>query len=348
MNICFIVNKDLNPNSFAFLFPLILNKNNFDHEIDISYEFPKNNYDFIFIDSKFYNKKYLTGDFDYIKNNLILLKKRCSKLIYCDNEASIFINSSIFDFVDIYLKGRLPSDMSVYNKKLYGQREFTDYYHRKYHINDENVSYSNILEDKDLKKIFLGWNNGICDYSYYSIFKKKIFSLTGKLYFNKPEFHNVKKNLVSSRFKQNYNRNTINFHRKMFENIFNNICDTKRVNRYKYFAELKNSFFSISPFGWGEICYRDFESFTYGCLLLKPDMDHINTWPNYYLKNKTYISLNWFQSDSTDIEKILDQKENYYDIAKFGYKTYSKYFDNNNKFYFKRYFEKIINNITNL
>ena len=31
----------------------------------------------------------------------------------------------------------------------------------------------------------------------------------------------------------------------------------------------------ISPFGWGEICFRDFESIILGKLLIKPNCDHI-------------------------------------------------------------------------
>ena len=29
----------------------------------------------------------------------------------------------------------------------------------------------------------------------------------------------------------------------------------------------------LSPFGWGEICYRDFEAALNGMLLIKPDMN---------------------------------------------------------------------------
>ncbi len=347
MKICFIIDKELSPNSFAFLFPLLLNIKNINEEIEILYRLPEKNYDLIFVDSKFYNKKFQSNDFKSITNDLTSLRQKCRKIIYCDNEASIFINKSIFSFIDYYLKGRLPKNLNIYKKKLYGQREFTDYYHNKFGIIDDPVNYSNSLEDKDLKKIILGWNNGICDYSYYSTIKKKIFSLTGKLFFTKTKFYKFKKNLISARFKQNYNRNTINFHRELFEKICFNICDTTRVNRYKYFQELKNSFFSLSPFGWGEICYRDFETFSYSALLLKPNMDHINTWPNYYLKDKTYISLDWDQADANQLEKIINNKENYKNIAEFGYSNYFKFFDNYNKFFFKKHFEKIISEIKN-
>ena len=76
-----------------------------------------------------------------------------------------------------------------------------------------------------------------------------------------------------------------------------------------------------SPFGLGEICYRDFEILFSGCLMIKPDMKHIKTWPNIYIPMETYIPCRW---DFSDLEekvrwalrtylkhKILQQQDNY-------------------------------------
>ena len=292
MNICFIVNKHLNPNSYAFIFPIIINIKNFNlFKIDIIYKSPIKNYDLIFVDSKFYINQFSNNDFDFISKSLVNIKKNCKKLIYCDNEASIFINNKLFKYVDIYLKGRLPKDIIIYKNKLYGQRQFTDFYFSKYDVKDNIENYSNILNNQQIKQIKLGWNNGICDYTYFSHIKKIIFKISGKIFF-KFNIKNIKKtNLISARIEQKYNRNTINYHRELYSELFSNFCQLNRISRRKYFKELKNSNFSFSPFGWGEICYRDFESFLYKCILIKPDMDHIETWPNLYIKNKTYISI---------------------------------------------------------
>ena len=45
--------------------------------------------------------------------------------------------------------------------------------------------------------------------------------------------------------------------------------------------------------------------------------------------------------------KSVAPEEKYKNIAELGYLNYFKYFDNNNKFFFKKYFEKIINDIKN-
>jgi hypothetical protein len=345
MKICFIIDKDLNPNSYAFIFPVIINLNNLTScSINILYDLPNDSYDLIFVDSKFFNKEFNLNNFNSIAKQLQKLKKKCKNLIYCDNEASIFINKEIFNYVDFYLKGRLPKNMRSYKKKLYGQREFTDYYHKKYKVKDEIESYSHIIDDKNISKIILGWNNSICDYSYVSFFKKIIFRVSGKIFFNTKIDIPKKTNLISARIKQRYQRNTINYHRIIYEKFLSNFCDLHRLSRFNYFRELKNSKFSFSPFGWGEICYRDFESFFYKCILIKPDMEHITTWPNLYIKNKTYIPVPWNVSNNDNFIKIFENEKKLVKIGRFGYKNYLKYLNNNKLF--TTHFDNILNKIS--
>jgi spore maturation protein CgeB len=53
----------------------------------------------------------------------------------------------------------------------------------------------------------------------------------------------------------------------------------------------------ISPFGFGEICFRDFEAVCCGCLLVKPRMDHVRTKPDIFLPEETYVPIAWDCSD---------------------------------------------------
>ena len=347
MNICILINKDLNPNTYAFVYPILINFKNFEKlTIDIVFDIKEKNYDIILIDSKFFIKQFNDNNNQEIENKFKILKQKTKILVYCDNEASIFINKNIFKFIDYYLKGRIPADLNIYKKPLYGQRQFTEFYNKKYNIIDDNENYSHILNDHEISKIILGWNNGIADYSYTSFIRKNIYKFTDIfIKTNKINFINKNK-LFTARFKQNYNRNTINYHRNLYEKIFSKRCEINRISRFRYFNELKKSFFSVSPYGWGEICYRDFESFLYKCVLLKPDMSHINTWPNYYIGNKTYLPMPWDNLNDTFMEKIITNKENYIDIASEGNKNYLKYFDCNRNYYFLEHFNKIINKIT--
>lgn len=75
------------------------------------------------------------------------------------------------------------------------------------------------------------------------------------------------------------------------------VSATGRVGRYAYLAELASSQMCFSPFGYGEVCWRDFEAVHAGALLLKPDMDHVETDPNVFRPHDTYVPLAWDFSD---------------------------------------------------
>lgn len=70
-----------------------------------------------------------------------------------------------------------------------------------------------------------------------------------------------------------------------------------RVSRAKYFNELFDSKLCFSPFGYGEVCWRDFESMFSGSLLLKPDMSHVQCYPDVFKPFETYVPLAWDLSD---------------------------------------------------
>ena len=81
----------------------------------------------------------------------------------------------------------------------------------------------------------------------------------------------------------------------------------------------------VSPFGWGEICYRDFETFIAGAALIKPNLDHLETWPNLYQKNKTYLPISWKIEDwDQEFDVLLDDEKLLLEIAKNGQETYKK------------------------
>ena len=58
-----------------------------------------------------------------------------------------------------------------------------------------------------------------------------------------------------------------------------------------------------SPFGWGELGVRDYEAFIFGTALLKPDMAHMETWPDIFRPDETYQPVDW---GFDDLESVLD------------------------------------------
>jgi hypothetical protein len=69
------------------------------------------------------------------------------------------------------------------------------------------------------------------------------------------------------------------------------------VGQKVFRQELERSKICFSPFGYGELCWRDIEAFAAGAVLLKPDMSHLKTEPDLYRDGETYVSIRWDFSD---------------------------------------------------
>ena len=74
--------------------------------------------------------------------------------------------------------------------------------------------------------------------------------------------------------------------------------------------ELQRSTACFSPFGYGELCWRDIEAIAAGAVLIKPDMSHLRTEPNLYRDGETYIACRWDFADLSDkVSEILADEE---------------------------------------
>jgi hypothetical protein len=75
--------------------------------------------------------------------------------------------------------------------------------------------------------------------------------------------------------------------------------------RGKFLAELRASKLVFSPFGYGEICWRDIEAIAAGAVLVKPDMSHLATRPDLYENGITYAACRWDFADLADVVQGL-------------------------------------------
>lgn len=119
-------------------------------------------------------------------------------------------------------------------------------------------------------------------------------------------------------------------------------------NKYDKKSELKNKVIFVTggtgSFGWGAICWKDFEIFISGALLIKPDMSHIKTWPNYYIENETYVPYKWDASDlKSTIEQFYSNTDLSERIACAGQDKYKYYNVFNNPEPFLNRFQEIFN-----
>lgn len=103
----------------------------------------------------------------------------------------------------------------------------------------------------------------------------------------------------------NYRRLSVSVQRQRVTEAFSERVPSGRVSRRQFFRELASSKIVASPFGWGEINYRDYETFLAGAMLFKPDMSHMETWPAFFERDITYGSFSW------DLSDLMDKLDHY-------------------------------------
>jgi len=333
------------PNEIAFLFPLYFNKRRLkSYGINLSFfskKAPKLlEADVLLINSKLFINKWKNKEdiFEF----LLSVKNKGLRVIWCDiTDSTGTTQFEVLPFVDKYFKAQKLKDSSKYLHSYYGSRIFTDYYHKKFNITDhdpfpEYLSY--IPKADQLDKISVHWNSALADYGIWGdrllgdkIFKLRRFLPIPYTYPYKWYFPQKKRPLLfSCRIGTSYKRNTIAFQRKEVDRIvfqkYEKNKSTKKISRLKYMHELAQSQSVFSPFGFGEICYRDFEIFICGAACIKPEMDHMETWPDLWIKNKTYIPFKW---DFSDLDELIfsleDKKHQMIEIAENAQLKYYKY-----------------------
>jgi hypothetical protein len=208
--------------------------------------------------------------------------------------------------------------MTLYEREYYGARIYTDYYKNKFNFKNERVQIVEPLKKEYFGKLCVSWNIGLGPYStnikISNIIRMLPWSLKEKLnytYKSKiwPPSNNRK--IISFRGSSKYS-NIINaFQRiKTIEKLKSRGVETRPIRHKEYLKELRSSKISVSPFGYGEICYRDFEIILAGALLFKPSIEHLRTYPDVYIKNKTYVPFEWdFRDFDEKIDDLIDNPE---------------------------------------
>jgi hypothetical protein len=312
-------------------------KNHFKFTSDLNYILEKDRNDTILI----------VGGQDFWFNNskkieiFKKLREKYRKIAFFEDNASP--ESQLFEiipFIDILYKRSIYTDKTNYQIEFEGNRLFTDYYSKRYAIESSapNAPYPKLEDVNELKKIKLAWNIG---FGYYPLSKTRnkmakllyryfggiTLGLIPKTDYFKKGIPNPQIEKCQARFAYKGYRPSIGYQRKIFlEEINNNPIFLKgKIPLKAYNQEVKNVQALISPFGWGEVCFRDFEAVLNGALLVKPNMDHLNTYPNIFQENKTYLPINWDGSDLVEtVETIFSNKSLLNEIRQNAWNEFAK------------------------
>ena len=326
------------PNGLAFLFPIILFKNELKYKfkIKIYTKISKQieNCDFLLIESKYFRSKWQNYKYQILEK-FIAWKEKKIKIIFCDTtDSASWLKSDVIKYVYKYAKGQLLNDKNLYLKPIYANRVYAEYYYNKKKVSDKNAELSTPITKALTKKLCLSWNSGLSNYSTLSPvlyryiplnFAEKFFNFSRK--FVSPD---KPRDLINCRFGNTYHLESIRYQRNEIRKILKDYIKTDKLNRLSYIKEMQRSLVSIVPFGYGEITLKDFESFLNGCILMKPRMDHMETWPNFYIANETYLPFSWNLDDLRNcVEEVESNYEKFRKISINGQELYKKYTINN-------------------
>jgi hypothetical protein len=261
-----------------------------------------------------------------------------TRLIYFDGDDDCCVQwGEVVEHVDLYVKKHIFSDLTWYTKQFAGKNNLTDYVTRNHgrSFADNPIPHSGSVSESQLHKIVLGYNIALDD---------KITHLYRTTQPSSPADKTVD---VMCRAACKPEAWIYPFRGPIADALkpleaqgFKVLVPNERVDQQGYYQEMRSSRISISPFGYGELCWRDFEAVLMGSLLVKPDMSHIRTEPDIFVANKTYVPVRWDFSDLAETcSRYLEDDQARNAITERAYKTLSDYYS---KFGFLTSFRKLL------
>jgi hypothetical protein len=295
----------------------------------------------LFMERQFQNRE----PRDLRPDQLELMKKLRDKyktiVFLCGQPEAGTNRLDLIPLVDRLLYKSVFSDRNNYRKSLYGKNLFADYYHHHYDVTDDPEYIG--ISTADAEKPELSWNIGVGAYPRRhwpqragTLLARGGFPRMGRKFGRggispaaPPDFSKPRTISVHARIDP-VTCPSIAYQRRMYIDLIDRLTGPERnlflsglTGQDQYYRELPNSKIVLSPFGWGEVCFRDFEAILSGALLFKPDMSHVQTWPNVYIPYETYIPLDWDGGDLLEkTKRYLEDETERKRIAKNAYEGY--------------------------
>jgi len=240
------------------------------------------------------NRVFFQAVFEMPPAQLVLALQRLSqvypnaRIAFMDWFAPLHIRPAIQvdPYIDIYIKKQTYADFANYSRPTRGDTNLNDYYARRH-----DLSYAPQQFDPPPgfeKKLRLGSNFGLSPLMV-DLFLDPLLN-------DRPRDIDLHARIAV---------NGVPWYKAMRQDAKDaverlqgvKVVSEGRVRRHKFYAELQRSKMCFSPFGYGEVCWRDYEAHATGALLLKPDMSHLRVLPDVFVPFETYVPLKWDLSD---------------------------------------------------
>jgi len=308
--------------------------------------------------------RYYQNDKYYIEELESIIKYSNKTFFFdiSDNGGALYEKG--LEICDVYYKKQIYSDKNFnISKETAEPRMHFNYYMKNYDISNSDSTLPNNYNHLDIRDIKISWNLGMGEYrsflsgsnpinKYLNYFQSHIVGEPIRLPFYKMRYSCIpfekRKNNITACYGLYKNGNKfIKFHRsqtsdviRSMKNFFIIMDGFLPLNQYH--ESLKNSHYALSPFGWGAICWKDFEIFLNGAVLIKPNMSHIETWPDYYKENETYVDYNWDASNLKEkVEELYSKPDLSRQVCAKGQDNFKYYNVLNNPQPFINRFQKI-------
>jgi hypothetical protein len=227
-----------------------------------------------------------------------MLKGSNTQFVYFDGDDDSCVQwPEVLAQVDRWVKKHEFVDDADYARRYLGKSNLTDLVSREhgYSFEDNVIRSSGPVSQAGVDKLLLGWNIALDD---------KIFELVAAL----PKVDRQVRDIdVCSRAFVKPDAWIYPLRGPLVERIeamkdkFKVLAPRERVSQEQYYAEMLRSRICVSPFGYGELCWRDFEAVLCGCLLVKPSMSHLRTYPDVFVRGETYAPVKWDYSDLSEV-----------------------------------------------
>jgi hypothetical protein len=289
-----------------------INSSDYFRKIGIKFVFEGNSWDMAWIGQSSYMDKTLTLPDSVDKGIEYLEQFKGRDYILFDGQDSATLKGSVEVFscsdAKYLLKNTLYSDFDDYRKfsttgRIYWPLDLGDLYRPPLGQDFSRIKLSGT-----------NWLSGVQFNSFaYSHAKKDIdvFAM-----FQYPAKLNYEWQIETSKYYTVHRKNCIEQLKLLPDHIKIVTAESGKVSLQEYYELMSRSKIVIAPFGYGEIAPRDVESAMLGCVLIKPDMSHIQTIPNVYNNPENYVSVDWNYSNlNTIIIDILNDytnKQEYY------------------------------------
>lgn len=253
----------------------------------------------------------------------LLRQLRCKKVLLDDYDSSGNCAFAAAPLVDLYVKKQVLRDVQGYGFVHLNQRPHADY------VVDALLGEARQLRPLEIpesfaRKLYCGWNIG-----------------TARFFHKGPASRQApadgRRTIDISLRVTAHNGDPLHYYTLHRQNAaaavaalsakFAVVNQSRLIQQDEYLAELANSKMCLSPWGYGEVCYRDFEAILAGALLVKPSMDHLKTNPDIYRPWQTFVPV---RPDFSDLAQVcrhyLEHEDERRAIAGEAARTFERYF----------------------